>query len=72
MIQINVNAFIHIKTKIINFITCPKRAKLLSTSRLIFGPLNDHKSRYNFRDCVSSVCDFGDDIETANHFFLRL
>ena len=33
--------------------------------------LNEHKLHHNSKDALSTVCDYGSETETINHFFLR-
>ena len=48
-----------------------KRLKLLTRLQLDLSHLGDHKSRYNFQDCVPPMCYCGQDIETTTHFLLH-
>ena len=38
--------------------------------RLKFSHLNEHKYHHKSNDCVSPMCKFGAEIETAKHLFL--
>ena len=49
----------------------PVGLKLLTRFRLQFSHLNEHKFCYNFKDCVSPMCDCDAETETTSHFFLR-
>ena len=33
--------------------------------------LNEHKLHHNSKDALSTVCDYGSETETINHFFSR-
>ena len=48
----------------------PVGVKMLTRLRLQFSHLNEHKFRHNFKECVSSMCDCGAEMETTSHFFL--
>ena len=39
--------------------------------RLQFSHFNEHKFCHNFKDCVNPMWDWGAEIETSSHFFLR-
>ena len=49
----------------------PVGVKLLTRLWLQFSHFNGHKSRHNFKDCVSPMCDCGAETETISHFFLH-
>ena len=49
----------------------PKRLKLLTRLRLGLSHLGDHEFRYNFQDCVSPMCSYGQDFEVITHFLLH-
>ena len=54
------------------YIYDPTGVKLLTTVRLKFSHLNEHKFRHNFKDTVvAAMCDCGTETETTEHFFLR-
>ena len=48
----------------------PVGVKLLTRLRLQLSHLNEYKFCYNFKDCVSPICDCGAKTETTSHFFL--
>ena len=39
--------------------------------RLGLSHLADHKFKYNFQDCLNSICSCGQEIETTSHFLLH-
>ena len=45
--------------------------KLLTSLRLQFSHLNEHKFRYGFSDTINPTCACGTEIETTEHFLLR-
>ena len=61
-------SFFPLKQRSLFSITWP--SKLLAELRLQFSHLNAQKSRHNFKDCVSPICDCGAETETTCHFFL--
>ena len=46
--------------------------KLLSRLRLQFTYLNEHKFRHGFNETVNPMCSRGNDVETTEHFLLRV
>ena len=63
--------FFNLRQKSLFAIHDPASVKLLSSLRLKFSHLNEHKFRHNFEDALSPVCDCSSEIETTDHFFLR-
>ena len=49
----------------------PIGIKLITRLRLGFSHLRDHKSKYNFLDCLNPICSCGKDIETTVHYLLQ-
>ena len=49
----------------------PQGVKLFSRLRLNLCHLNQHKFRYNFKECLIPMCGCGIEIESTQHFFLR-
>ena len=45
--------------------------KLLARLHLVLNRLCYHKFRYNFQDCINSICVCSLEIETTTHFLLR-
>ena len=52
-------------------INYPYGLKLLARLRLGFSNLHYHKFRYNFQDCINTMCVYGLEIETTAHFLLH-
>ena len=63
--------FIKVKENSTFSITDPLGLKLLTRLRLNFSHLNEHKSRYNFRDTVNPRCSCGAGTETTDHYVFR-
>ena len=69
------------KRKIVDFIMSKENSiyaiqdisglKLLTRLRLKFSHLNEHKSRYNFKDTVNAMCSCGFEPETTDQYLLR-
>ena len=77
----NIESINKFKVAILNFIR-PKAnsvfdihdtngIKLLSSLRLNFSHLNEHKFRHNFNDRVDPLCTWGLEPETTHHYLLR-
>ena len=49
----------------------PYGIKLLTRMRLGLSHLRDHKFKHCSQDTLNPLCDFGNDTETATHFFLH-
>ena len=47
----------------------PKGLVFLTCLRVVLSHLREHKFKHSFLDKYNSVCIFGFDIETSNHFF---
>ena len=45
--------------------------RILTKLRLGFSHLNEHKSRHNFRDFLTPLCECKLELETTSHFLLR-
>ena len=45
--------------------------KLLTRMRLGLSHLADHKFRHNFQDCLSPICNCGQEIEATSHFLIH-
>ena len=68
------------KEKILNFIRPspnsffdihnPKGIKLITRLRLGLSHLREHKFKHSFQDTINPLCNCGQDIESATHFFL--
>ena len=48
----------------------PKGIKLITRLRLGLSHLRKHKFKQSFQDTINSLCNCGEDIESATHFFL--
>ena len=69
------------KEKMLNFIRpspnsffdChnPKGIKLITRLRLGLSHLREHKFKHSFQDTINPLCNCGQDIESATHFFLH-
>ena len=69
------------KEKILNFVQpfqnyffdChnPKGIKLITRLRLGLSHLREHKFKHSFQDTINPLCNCGQDIESATHFFLQ-
>ena len=69
------------KEKILNFIRPspnsvfdihnPKGIKLITRLRLGLSHLREHKFKHSFQDTINPLCNCGQDIESATHFFLQ-
>ena len=69
------------KEKILNFIRPspnsvsdirnPKGIKLITRLRLGLSHLREHKFKHSFQEIISTLCKYGQDIESATHFFLH-
>ena len=69
------------KEKILNFIRPspnsvfdirnPKGIKLITRLRLGLSHLREHKFKHSFQDTINPLCNCGQDIESATHFFLH-
>ena len=77
----NSNSISAFKGKILNFIRPspnsvfdirnPKGIKLIIRLRLGLSHLREHKFKYSFQDTINPLCNCGQDIESATHFFLH-
>ena len=61
--------FVNLKQKSL-FASHDPGVKLLSSLRLNFSHLNEHKFCHNFKDTLSPMCDCGSETESTDHFFL--
>ena len=50
----------------------PLGVKLLTYLRLQFSHPNEHKFRHGFADTINAMCACGSEVETTEHFLLRL
>ena len=49
----------------------PQGLKFLSRLRLGLSPLNEHRFRHNFKDCINPLCSCSLEVENTLHFFLH-
>ena len=47
----------------------PKGIKLITRLRLGLSHLREHKFKHSFQDTINPLCNCGQDIESATHFF---
>ena len=64
-------SFIRPKENSVFAINDTKGLKLLTSLRLNFSHLNEHKFRHGFKDTVDPICKCGVETETTLHFLLR-
>ena len=79
---INSNSLEVFKSKLLAFIRpvprsiCnvfnPQGLKFLTRLRLGLSPLNEHRFRYNFKDCINALCPCSLEVENTLHFFFAL
>ena len=60
--------FFNLTQKLLFAIHDPAGAKFQSRLRLKYSHLNEHKSRHNYKDAPSTMCDCGSETETTDHF----
>ena len=73
--------FQSLRKKILNFIRpfpnsffdChnPKGIKHITRHRLGLSHLRNHKFKHSFQHTINALCNWGPNIESATHFFLR-
>ena len=71
----NIGSINTFKSSILNFVSPRENfnsnLKLLTSLRLSFSHLNEHKFRNNFNDTINPMCPCGKEPETTLHYLLR-